>query len=206
MSATIEWTDATGATLTVELDATPTQSWESPAEVTEHPVETGSAISDHVRPGNDTITIEGVITNSPVLVPSTQMQGATRAPGTLALPGGDRVSVARWSGPFDRVTECRVLLRALVKAGLPATLTTGRRDGLRFDDNLALIRFRVDRDATTGDSINVSLDFRQLRIVSTARAAVPAIRRMQVPANRGTAPAPPAGSAAFNYVHSGDGS
>ncbi len=203
MSATIEWVDGTGNTLLVELDATPTQAWESTAEVTKHPVETGSAIGDHVKPANDTITVEGILTNTPVIVPATQMQGATRAPGTLDLPGGGSVSVQRWSGPFDRVSECRELLRSLVKAGLPATLSTGRREGLRFDDNLVLVRFRVDRDATTGNSINVSLDFEQLRVVSTSRAAVPAIRRLQVPESRGTAPPVPAGSAAYNYVVGG---
>lgn len=203
MSATVEWVDGTGNTLLVELDATPTQAWESTAEVTKHPVETGSAIGDHVKPANDTITVEGILTNTPVIVPATQMQGATRAPGTLDLPGGGSVSVQRWSGPFDRVSECRELLRSLVKAGLPATLSTGRREGLRFDDNLVLVRFRVDRDATTGNSINVSLDFEQLRVVSTSRVAVPAVRRLQVPESRGTAPPVPAGSAAYNYVVGG---
>lgn len=203
MSATVEWVDGTGNTLMVELDATPTQAWESTAEVTKHPVETGSAIGDHVKPANDTITVEGILTNTPVIVPATQMQGATRAPGTLDLPGGGSVSVQRWSGPFDRVSECRELLRSLVKAGLPATLSTGRREGLRFDDNLVLVRFRVDRDATTGNSINVSLDFEQLRVVSTSRVAVPAVRRLQVPESRGTAPPVPAGSAAYNYVVGG---
>lgn len=203
MSATVEWVDGTGNTLLVELDATPTQAWESTAEVTKHPVETGSAIGDHVKPANDAITVEGVITNTPVIVPATQMQGATRAPGTLDLPGGGSVSVQRWSGPFDRVSECRELLRSLVKAGLPATLSTGRREGLRFDDNLVLVRFRVDRDATTGNSINVSLDFEQLRVVSTSRVAVPSVRRLQVPESRGTAPPVPAGSAAYNYTFGG---
>jgi hypothetical protein len=202
MSATIEWTDASGAVLSVELDATPTQSWESTAEATEHPVETGSAVTDHVRPGNDTITIEGVITNTPVIVPAGQLQGATRAPGTIDLPGVGAVSVLKWSGAFDRVAECRELLRSLVKAGLPATLATGRT-AYRLDDTLVLVRFRVDRDATTGDSINVSLDFKQLRVVSTQRVAVPAVRRLIVPQARGTTPATPAGSAAYNYVHSG---
>lgn len=205
MSATVEWVDGTGNTLLVELDATPTQAWESTAEVTKHPVETGSAVGDHVKPANDAITVEGVITNTPVIVPATQMQGATRAPGTLDLPGGGSVSVQRWSGPFDRVSECRELLRSLVKAGLPATLSTGRREGLRFDDNLVLVRFRVDRDATTGNSINVSLDFEQLRVVSTSRVAVPAVRRLQVPESRGTAPPVPAGSMGYNLAY-GSGS
>lgn len=74
---------------------------------------------------------------------------------------------------------------------------------MRFDDNLVLVRFRVDRDATTGNSINVSLDFEQLRVVSTSRVAVPAVRRLQVPESRGTAPPVPAGSAAYNYVVGG---
>lgn len=201
MTALIEWT-SDGATLAVELDLVATESFESTAEVTKHPVETGSAIGDHVKPANDVISIEGVITNTPVIIPSTQMGGATRAPASLTLPGVGAVTVQRWSAPFRRVAECRELLRALVKSGLPATLSTGGTD-VRFDDNLVLIRFRVDRDATTGGSINVSLEFEQLRVVSTARAEVPAVRQMQTPPNNGSAPAEPDGSLLYNAVRSG---
>ncbi|MBK8696046.1 MAG: hypothetical protein IPN17_28240 [Deltaproteobacteria bacterium] len=202
MSATIEWVDGTGNTLLVELDATPTQAWESTAEVTKHPVETGSAIGDHAaRQRHD--HGRGDSHQHPGDRPGDADAGRHARPGTLDLPGGGSVSVQRWSGPFDRVSECRELLRSLVKAGLPATLSTGRREGLRFDDNLVLVRFRVDRDATTGNSINVSLDFEQLRVVSTSRVAVPAVRRLQVPESRGTAPPVPAGSAAYNYVVGG---
>jgi len=197
MSATISWTDAAGNALLVELDAAPTQTWESTAEVTEHPVETGSAIGDHVRPANDTISVEGILTNTPVSVPSSQMQGVTRAPGPLDLGAVGQATVLKWSGPFDRVTTCRELLRALVKAGLPATLGTGR-DSYRFDDNLVLTRFRVTREASTGNAVSVSLDFKQLRIVSTARAPVPSVRRAQIPATVGAQPAVPNASFAEN--------
>jgi len=202
MSTTIAW-ELNGATLAVDLDASMTESDESSAEVTEHPVETGSAIGDHVKPANDTITVEGVITNTPLIV-STQMGGATLAPAALDLPGMGTVTVQRWSAPFDRVTECRTMLRALVKAGVPASLSRGTGT-VWFDENLILTRFRVDRDGDTGESLNVSLDFKQLRVVSTSRVEVPAVRAVQPGSGRGTQPTVEPGSAIFNDTRDPNG-
>lgn len=50
----------------VLLDASITETHQGDAEVTEHPIETGGNIVDHVRPKAETLTLEGIISNTPI--------------------------------------------------------------------------------------------------------------------------------------------
>lgn len=60
--------DNTGgaATFVVEFDVTTDENHNSRAEVTEHAVQKGPAVSDYVRPAQDTLTLTGLITNTPI--------------------------------------------------------------------------------------------------------------------------------------------
>lgn len=196
MSTLLQWEEA-GETVGLEIDVTPAEGYESTAEVTEHPVETGSAIADHVRPGNPTVTLEGLITHAPVRVPTTQTRGLARAPGNVELRvSGEtvRVTLQRWSGPLDRVRACDALFAALVEAGTVVSLTTS----LRVTENLVITRYKVDRSAATGDALPITLELRKLRVVSTSRVAVPAVRRLQPVEPRGPQPGVEAGSVLHN--------
>lgn len=55
------------------------------AEVSEHPVEVGSAIADHVRPLPRSIEIEGLVTNHPIEPPQSHAGGARRVNEQLQL-------------------------------------------------------------------------------------------------------------------------
>jgi hypothetical protein len=184
MSVLLSWLDAAGAEASLEIDGTPSRGYESAADITEHPVETGTAVADHIRPLNPTITLEGIISNAPVLVPSGQLEGATRAAASKVLPSGQKVTTQQWSGTFDRKAACDRLLLALVEGGVLVTLTTP----LRVTESLAIARYKVDEFADTGDALALTLELRRVRVVSTVRVAVPAVRRLQVQAERGAQP------------------
>lgn len=195
------WT-VEGETVALELDVATTETYGATAEVTEHPVETGSAVADHVRPASDTFTVEAIVSNTPIRVPSTQMRGATRTTTVLDLPVGRevvRVSVGQWSSTFDRVRDCHALLAALVRQGTVVSLA----GSLSTEESLVLIGYRVSRTADTGGGLPVTLDFKRLRRVSTARAPVPTIRRVQVPQQRGPQPAVPNSAAGLRVLQSG---
>lgn len=179
----IEWTDAAGAIGALEIDATKTRGFELAAEVTEFPVERGSAITDHIRPVNGTVSLEGVISNTPLTLPATQMQGITLTPGAVVI-GDGRATVLQWSGVFDRVRVCDTILAGLVASGTPVRLTTS----LRTVENLAITRYKVDQSAETGQALPIVLELKALRIATTQRAPVPAVRRLQVPAGRAVQP------------------
>lgn len=195
MRTLLEWDD--GA---MEFDATKARGWELAAEVTEFPVEAGTAITDHVRPANGTITMEGVITNSPLVVPSTQAAGVALAPANVVLPGGGgaRATLVQLTGRLDRRRVCDGILAGLVRAGTVVSLTTS----LRTATDLAITRYKVDEGPETGQALALVLEFKQLRFATVARAAVPAVRRLQVPAQRGAQPAVNA-SAAERIVRAG---
>lgn len=180
----LEWTDSTGAVGALELDVVKTRGFELAAEVTEFPVERGAAITDHVRPLNGTVALEGLVTNTPLVVPATQMDGIAQTLGSVVLPGGDgkaRATLYRWSSTFDRVRVCDTVLAGLVRAGAVVKLTTS----LRVLEDLAITRYKVDQDGTTGQGLPIVLEFKALRFATTARAAVPAVRRLRVPETRG---------------------
>lgn len=191
--ATLQWT-AGGTETTLDVDITPTQGYERTAEVTEHPVERGEPVSDHVKVQNGIVTLEGFITNAPVSLPSGQLQGATRSAAAVDMPGAGRATLLRWSSPIDRVRECDVLLDDLLRSRELVTLTTS----LRFLESLVLTRYKVDKSTGGGDAIAITLELKQVRIVGTQRVAVPAVRRLQVPPNRGPQPAAPNTSVARN--------
>lgn len=192
----LQW-DQDGQTIGLEVDATPSQGYESTAETTDHPVENGAAVIDHVRPGNDTFTLEGIISNAPVLVPTTQMGGVTRSVGAVPITVDGKTEQAtalRWSAPFDRVRICDALLRSAVKAGAVVALTTG----LRSEENLVITRYGASRATEVGQAVAITLEFRQLRIVTTQRVAVPAVRALQVPPATGAQEPVPNSSFARN--------
>jgi len=169
----------------LELDATSLLGFETTAEVTEHPVERGPNVADHIRPMNGTLAMEGVITDHPIALPATQMNGATLAPAAVDLPGGGRATVQRFSADVDRVRLCDALLQTLVDGGVLVTVTTG----LRTTDSLAIARHRAERNGETGESVKVTLEFKRVRLATTARAPVPLVRRAQVQSDRGAQPA-----------------
>jgi hypothetical protein len=186
----LEWTDPSGATVAVELDLTATEAWELAAEVTDHPVEEGAAVSDHIRPGLDTLTLEGWVALAPLVVPRVDPSGLTGSvrATTVRAGGVDRTfTVLSWDREVDRRRVMDELFRALTAAGTLVSVTTS----LRSVSDLAVTRYRVDRSKDTSGVLAVTLDLRRVRRVATSRVAVttPAQRRGQRAGQRGAQPA-----------------
>lgn len=184
----LEWT-AGGVTTALVIDVAEREGYESTAETTDHAVETGASISDHVRPGNDTFTIEGLISNSPIVVPTRATPGVTGGVRNANVTIGSQrftASTLQWDAPFDRARSCDALFLALKNTGQLLRYT----GSLRQAENLVLTRYRVDRDASNGNDLPVTLELKQVRLVTTQRVTVPqaAQRRGQTRQQRGNAP------------------
>lgn len=67
---TITWQGESGQTFSITLDASLHEQHTGTATITDHPVEQGSNIADHIRPDPDMLTIEGVVSNQPLYLPS----------------------------------------------------------------------------------------------------------------------------------------
>lgn len=129
----------------LELDATLSETHSSESEVTEHPVETGSNIVDHVRPKPESLTLEGIISNTPV-------DEKTRTKVGKAVKGAT-----------GRAEAALIALRRMRDEGRLVIVATRHRTY----SNMVLVSLSVPRDAKLGDVVRFSATFKQVRIVST---------------------------------------
>lgn len=180
--ALLEWTD--GFDYALELDAAETYGHEHTAETTDRVIDAGATVTDHVRLNPDTMTLEGVVTNSPLraMAPTRDRVVSTQS---IKLPDGTGVSVAQWDATFDRVRQTDELFQQLMESRALLKITTA----LRVMENLILTRYAPKKDGSTGNSLAVVLEVKHLRFATTQRATVtPVVRRAIPPQQRGAQP------------------
>lgn len=177
MPVTLTWAD--GA-VSLSLDVTETESYERTSEATAHPVERGSDISDHVRKNADVLTFAGWITDQTIQA----VDGGTVSPKTLYLAHGAevRASVLQWASPVTRVRSADALLRSLQDESTLVHVDTS----LRSHDDAVVTGYKVTRTAASGNALDIILTIKVLRLVETRQVAVPAQRRGQQRAERGS--------------------
>jgi hypothetical protein len=175
----ISWTNPSGATSIIAFDASVSERHDRSAEVTENGVERGADVSDHVRPKGSELLIEALVTNTPIEQPRSHMDGVTSAVASLSLDGEVKggASTLQFSGTFDRVRSVHEELLGLVDRGELVTIATS----LRTYENMVLTQLSVNRNASTGNSLSLSIAAKSVRIVATETVAVPEPR---APRNR----------------------
>jgi hypothetical protein len=202
----------------LHFDVVITEDHERTAEVTDHSVEQGVAIVDHVRPLPDRVTLEVFVSNTPISSPDAQLaplvldipqpgQGGFLAGGTSQIladaasfigltksyPTQLTAMVQQFSADTDYVQNTYNTLTQLRDTATLLTIATPRQTYT----NMIVERIAMHRDASTGTSATFELEFRQIRIVSSSivDAPLPSIGRATPMANLGKkdptpAPAP----------------
>lgn len=184
----------TGVGDSVYLDASVHEQHVTTAEVTTHAVETGSAIADFIRPLPRKLTIEGMITNTPImgeLHPSiikarkgfktdaspTDVGGGQAGTIQTAPVGGGQpgnFSALKFSTEYDRVIAAYDSLVAACRGGalfaITTSLTTYQSD--IGDRNMACVNFAVPRDVDHANAIMFTADFQEVRIVNSQQTTV----------------------------------
>lgn len=190
MGLTLEWTDETGTLQVLDFDAVEREGHEESAELSEHAVETGAAIGDHVRPGNGSVTLTAWVSDTPLEQPRYGMQGAQLAATSVALPGGQAAQVMTATGRIERVRRVDEALRDLLATGQVLTARPTWRAAI---GPCVLTRYAAERTAETGAALPATLELKRVRLASTDRAPVPRVRRAQRQREaRGAQPAAPA--------------
>lgn len=189
------WVDYDGKANDLLIDASPARTHTASAQVTEHPVEKGSPATDHIRPMPRRVTIEGIITNTPLGAPPTAATndvggGAGYTAGKYLVEMNPQSTLASFirgprppyqlvawvqSGKFDRVTDSFLALAAAVTKGYLFSIATS----LSNYDNMAATDFKVTEDKHSVNALNFSIDFQELRIVETKVVMVPARKTKQ---------------------------
>lgn len=147
----------TGPTLIGDLaiDCTVTETHTATSTVTEHPVESGAKITDHIRPDPVQLSITGIVSDTPI--------GSRQVQRSIAV-GGASVQVTQQEPPTSTTGYGRAAwakLDAIRTAAKPVKVVT--RD--KTYENMALVSLSVPKESKTGGALNFTAQFKQVRIV-----------------------------------------
>lgn len=141
--------------IAIDLDVTQDEAHEWKNDVTLYPVEEGSQISDNIRRMPDKVTITGWITDSPINDDDLAAFNQTADEGGADLP--------------SRVFTTFGLLHDLMEQRELMTLYTRHK----VYTQMALQSCNIPRNGTIGEALNFTLEFVNVRIVSTQTVDVP---------------------------------
>ncbi len=130
----------------IALDAALREVHSGEVEVTEHPVEQGSNIADHTRPKPDRLTIDAIVSNTPIN--TTQRTRVVEAFGVSFTSSSLQDSRQGAAGYAETAYAKLVELK---DKGLPITVVTQ----IRTYDDMILTSLSVPRDSKTGEPLNL---------------------------------------------------
>lgn len=151
----------------LELDATISNGFQGDVEVTEHPVEVGADMSDHARVKPEVVTIEGIISNTPL----------NRSQATRIVQGRGVAleTTALTDAPAGAAGHAETALAKLIDmkdARQLVTVVTERRTY----KGMMLTSLSVPHDAKTGDALRFTATFKQVRLAEVRRKEVTVTR------------------------------
>jgi hypothetical protein len=196
----IVWEGINRQSYHMTLDAVTAQQHTLQSEATDHPVEFGINLTDHIRPLGDQVSLRGIITDTPMLLPPDFVEGAKQVEVKIKAPVrtvGSTI-VGRLAGPvtaatsriplpqafqrkdgtalgfdpvFNRTLACWNALRKIRDDALLVQLVTR----LHTYPSMALVSCQVSQEPRSGTSLLLALEFKQIRVARTDFVAIPAI-------------------------------
>ena len=149
----------------IELDVSIAESHASANEVTDHPVEEGTNVVDHIRPKPDILKIEGLVSNTPL--PAAEATAALQSSRGYSFQSRTQVDLARAGTAYED-------LLSLSANGTLVTVVTG----LRTYESMAIESLDVPRDAKTGQTLRFSCVLKHVRlaVVQTVKVIPTALK------------------------------
>lgn len=139
-------------------------------EITEHPVEKGANVTDHVRAEVDSISIEVFVSNSPIKRMDRLHQGdSVGDTSALDLGNNQSASVLQFDNPVDNVAEMYRALRVLRDTAELVHVITPLWD---YAD-MAVREVSIPRSVAEGDGAKMTIDLKQLRLVEVQLVPAP---------------------------------
>jgi len=154
----------------IACDAVVSENHQLAAEATQHEIEDGSDIHDHIINRGRTLSLEGIISDDPITILQTGILSrtiATATPGFLRSKLGYGISGDKGKpskSMFDNFNE-------IYNRKMAITIVTG----LKLYDNMVMEDFNAPRSSKTVRSLNFTATFRQIRIVSAALVSAPSV-------------------------------
>jgi hypothetical protein len=172
------------------LDAVISELHSMQSDVTEHPVEEGVDVSDHIRPKPNEIRLECKVTNTPARLPFSHADGSIESVETIDVPDrelfGFRIGAGSFSIPvsigtpqsavmtsyspgFDRVASVFDELRAIHEDRRVVTIRTTLRDYL----NMAITDIAIQRQDAKTKVLEFTITARQIASAESRTVEAP---------------------------------
>lgn len=143
---------------TVELDAAITEKHMAKVEITKHPIEEGANPTDHARLLPYAISVDGLLTNTPLGAELRAARGVT----------SDRTTS---TGAFGAAGPAQRSMAALEKIRTDRRAVTVVSD-FRTYSNMLITSIDVPVDARTGEAIRFSISMEEIRFVKSEVARI----------------------------------
>ena len=153
------------------------------ATVTEHPVENGATVNDHVRSLPRKGSLTGLVTNYPLKDAPTLPQSFLEKLGsmspnyltTLAAQYGIRRNQGPTAADFEalprpenRAANTWLLFKDLMAKRTPVTIITG----LEKYTDVVVTKVSTSRSSSTGDALEFRVDFQEVQFVTLTEVAL----------------------------------
>lgn len=136
------------------IDCVLTESHKLTASATKYPTESGSKLSDNIQNEPREVTIEGIVSDTPIGNVATVRSSTTAAAGT--------------SLDFLPSDEALAKLESLYESREPVPIDSTL---LRYE-NMALTSLEITVDQQTGHALNFTATFQQIKIVDNNRTLI----------------------------------
>ena len=158
----------------IVMDASISEQHTATATITDHPVETGASVTDNVRPMPRQLTIECIVTNTPIVGQYRLVSGETVSvsdgvTAEVRKIDGTNTNALQFSSEFDRVRTVFEELEEARKLGALVSVDTT----LDSYQSMAIASVSIPRNAATGSVLQFQLDLREIITVDIQEVEAP---------------------------------
>lgn len=171
MATSLVYSLPNGQTSSITFDACTEQGHESENDVTAEPVESGAPTTDNSRPMQRKVTLQVLVTNTPLKAPPDQFSNVTESRAPVTLKDGTKANLLQWSAPFDRVAVVERELDRLRENGVRVQLVTS----LKTYDDMVIRSLSIQRTNAYGNALHAQISLVQVRVINTQTSATPSV-------------------------------
>ena len=153
----------------LSFDAVTSETHDTGSTITESPVEAGAPISDHKRPLQRRLSLEAVVTNTPIGRVPDSGDGSGEIAFSEQKSENANAVVRVYTTNFDRMTSVLAVLDRLATEAITVTITTR----VRTYEALQIRSVSAPRKAEDGDSITFQIEAVEIRIAEALRVDIP---------------------------------
>lgn len=148
----------------LQFDCVTSEKHEGSSIATEHTVESGAPLTDHKRPLPRKLSIEAIVTQTPLDAPPLSGTGdSNNVTASIQQEPNARANVVTFSQPFDRIRD---VINALDSLRLDATSVTISTKHRTYDE-VQIMTVTEPREADDGDSLRFSIEIQEIRVASS---------------------------------------